>query len=393
MIRFTHLLHGGGTVSRVYRHRTLPPRDVPGNMLPYTAVVRPVVFWNVTSRCNLSCGHCYLDAGPDRDTSGELTTTEALHLIDDLGDMGVPLLIISGGEPLLRRDIWEILVHARRKNMALALSSNGTLITREIAERLKNTGVEYVGISLDSADQRAHESFRKIPGCFGAALAGLRHCRDAGLRTGVRFTATRENCKDVGDLIRFSRELPADRFCIYWLVPSGRGQEIYDDQKVEPEDARALLDVLYQTTRETDPDTMEFLSVDAPSDIVYILERLRDEDPAEYTNALHLLECQGGGCSAGFRVASIDPTGNIYPCQFAQEERFLIGNARDRPFSITWNDDANIVLDMFRNKIERLKGTCGRCAYKTICGGGCRIRAWHATGDFWAEDPLCDRGR
>jgi radical SAM protein with 4Fe4S-binding SPASM domain len=392
MIRFTHLLHGGGTVSRVYRHRTSPLREVPGNLLAYTGVVRPVVFWNITRQCNLSCRHCYLDAGPDKAGDDELDTTEALALIDDLSALGIPLLIISGGEPLCREDIWKLLSYARKQGMALALSSNGTLITPEVARRLKESGVEYVGISLDGADRETHEHVRVRPGCFEAALAGLRYCRDAGIKTGIRFTATKENRGDFERMIGLSRAVRTDRFCVYWLVPTGRGKEIYADGKLMPEDSRMILDTLYQSARDTDPDAMEFLTVDAPQDIVYLLERLKSEDPEEYANALQLLDCQGAGCSAGFRVASIDPAGNVYPCQFAQGDRFMIGTIRDQPFSALWNDPANPVLREFRNKTDNLKGACAGCSYKMICGGGCRVRAWHATGDIRAEDPFCDIG-
>jgi radical SAM protein with 4Fe4S-binding SPASM domain len=389
MIRFTHLLHGRGTVSRVYRHRASPLHEIPGSLLAYAGVVRPVVFWNVTRRCNLSCRHCYLDAGPNKAGDDELTTQEALGLIDDLSELGIPLLIVSGGEPLARDDIWELLPYARKKGISLALSSNGTLITPEIAGRLKESGVGYVGISLDGADRGTHEYLRNVPGCFDAALAGLSYCRDSGIKTGVRFTATRENLGSVERMIGLSREIGTDRFCVYWLVPSGRGRKMYEEGRLAPEDSRQILESLYRSARETTPDTMEFLTVDAPQDIVYLLERLKSEDPEEYAHALKLLDCQGAGCSAGFRVASIDPAGNVFPCQFAQADRFRIGNIRDRRFGLLWNDPANTVLEEFRNKTSNLKGACGECSYMMICGGGCRVRAWYETGDFRAADPSC----
>jgi radical SAM protein with 4Fe4S-binding SPASM domain len=390
MIRFTQLLQGAGTVSRVYRHRTSPLREVPGSLLAYTGMVRPVVFWNITRQCNLSCRHCYLDAGPDKAGEDELTTSEALELIDDLAALGIPLLIVSGGEPLVRDDIWELLPYARKQGMAIALSSNGTLITPEVALRLKESGVEYVGISLDGSDRETHEHVRNLPGCFDAALAGLANCREAGLKTGVRFTTTRENRGDIENMIRLSLEIRTDRFCVYWLVPSGRGRDIYEHEKLAPSESRMVLDTLYRSARETAPDGMEFLSVDAPQDIVYLLERLKSESPGDHASALQLMDCQGVGCSAGFRVASIDPSGTVYPCQFAQADRFRIGNIRDQRFSSLWNDQENPVLKEFRTKIGSLQGACGDCSYKMICGGGCRVRAWQVTGDFKAADPFCD---
>jgi radical SAM protein with 4Fe4S-binding SPASM domain len=389
MIRFTHLLHGGGTVSRLYRHKSSPHASLPGSLLAYTELVRPVVFWNITRDCNLSCRHCYLNAGPGRNTGDELTTSEAISLIDDLSALGVPLLIVTGGEPLVRPDLWDILAHARDQGIALALSSNGTLITPETARRLKQSGVEYVGISLDGADRETHEHLRQVPGCFDAALDGLAYCRMAGIKTGVRFTATKENQKDIDRMIRLSRKIGTDRFCVYWLVPSGRGRELCHDEGLVPGDSPVILDTLYRWARETAPDGMEFLSVDAPQDIVFLLERLKGEDSREYAHARELLDCQGVGCSAGLRVASIDPAGIVYPCQFAQVDRFRIGSIRERRFSTLWNDPQNPVLQEFRNKTHNLEGACSRCEYKMICGGGCRVRAWHATGDFYAPDPFC----
>jgi radical SAM protein with 4Fe4S-binding SPASM domain len=390
MIRFTQFLHGRGTVSRIYRHDASPSHKVPGSLLAYSRIVRPVVFWNITRRCNLSCRHCYLDAGPGRDGNAELSTAEALAFIDDLADLGSPLLIISGGEPLVREDVWELFSRARDRSIGVALSSNGTLITQEIARRLKEEGVEYAGISLDGSDRETHERLRNVPGCFDAALAGLAHCRDAGIKTGVRFTATRDNQEDLGPLIRLSREIRADRFCVYWLVPSGRGRAMYESAKLTPGESRKILETLYHEALATPPDEMEFLSVDAPQDVVFLLERLKSDKPEEYDSVLRLLDCKGAGCSAGFRVASVDPTGNVYPCQFAQDDRFLVGSIRDQRFSTLWNDPANPVLREFRDKTVGLSGRCGTCRFKAICGGGCRIRAWYATCDFRADDPFCD---
>ena len=391
MIRFTHCIHGGGTVSRMLRHKNSSFQELPEGLLPYTSVIKPVVFWNITARCNLSCDHCYLSAGRLRTGDRELTSPEAFTLLDDLSNLGIPLLIISGGEPLMRDDVWELLTYAQKKRITTALSSNGTLINREIADRLKASGVGYVGISLDSADRKTHERFRHATGCYDAALAGLAHCHDAGLKTGVRCTATRDNYRHIEPLIQLSRRMNVDRFCVYWLVPSGRGNEIYDEMRLTPGDSRGILDLLYRYTCETDPENMEFLTVDAPQDLVYLLERLRTDDPTAYENALTLVQCQTAGCSAGFRVASIDPSGNVYPCQFAQRAPFLVGNIRHRPFSELWNDTEHPVLQGFRTNADNLTGPCRECRHRAICGGGCRIRAYHATGDIRGSDPFCDQ--
>ncbi len=386
MIRFTHLLHGEGTVSRLYHHQASPD----SGLLAYSDRVRPVVFWNITRQCNLSCRHCYLDSGPDRAGPDELSTEEGFALIDDLAGMGVPLLIITGGEPLVRKDIWDLLPYARDRGIAIALSSNGTLITKDTAARLKQSGVEYVGISLDGASKVTHDAIRDVPGCFDSALAGISLCRAAGLKTGVRFTATKENRGDLDRLIDISRNAGVDRFCVYWLVPSGRGADWYGPGSLTPEDSEGILDTIYRAARAAgDQDPMEYLTVDAPQDAVYLLNRLKHEDPDEYARALHLLGCKGAGCSAGFRVANIDPSGTVYPCQFARSDRFRIGTIREQPFSALWKDPANPVLREFRQKTETLEGVCRGCEYRMVCGGGCRVRAWHATRNFHAGDPFC----
>ena len=390
MIRFSHLIHGSETVSRVMVQRNLPSGSIPANFLVYSGDRHPVIFWNVTSGCNLSCSHCYARAGPHRDGPGrELDTVEALSLVDDLAASGVPLLIVSGGEPLVRKDIWEILARARDRGIRLALSTNGTLIDGAVARRLRDTGVEYAGISLDGAEPGTHERLRGVPGCFDDALTGLAHCRRAGMKTGVRFTATLGNAGELGALIALSLDRGVDRFCVYWLVPSGRGQDNYSRNRLDTCGAARILDTIYAAASGTNPDRMEYLTVDAPQDMIYLMDRLQREDPRQHKIASRHLVTRGAGCSAGDRVACISPEGNVYPCQFAQLPEFLIGSVRERSFGELWNDPAHPVLQAFRNKPVRLKGRCGDCRHRAMCGGGCRVRAYHASGDICGEDPFC----
>ena len=215
MNRITQCLHGRGTVSGVMHHRHAPQEQVPGRYLAWTGNRRPVVFWNLTDRCNLACSHCYSRSGPGRDATGELSTTEALALIDDFAAAGVPLILFSGGEPLLRDDIWELARHARKKGIRMALSTNGTLITADIARNIRESGIEYAGISLDGATPATHDRFRNAPGAFGRSIAAFSHCRDAGVRSGVRITLTTENCGELGALVDLAKTIGASRFCLY----------------------------------------------------------------------------------------------------------------------------------------------------------------------------------
>ncbi len=387
MNRITRYIHATGTVSEVIRHRAAEKR--PSGMLAFSELRRPVVFWNITNRCNLLCSHCYIRAGPGRGREDELTTEEGLDLIDDLAAMRVPLLLFSGGEPLVREDFWELAGHAKERGLTTALSTNGTLITPAVARRLRDVGVEYAGVSLDGATAETHDGMRNVPGSFDKAVSALDNCRSAGLKCGVRVTATRENRTEIPALIDLSLNVGAERFCVYWLVPSGRGGEGYGALQLGPCEIAGLLDLLIERARDVDPSAMEFLTVDAPQDAVYLLERLEKDDQPAYESMCTLLARSGVGCSAGDRIANIDPSGTVYPCQFAQMDELRVGNVREEPFSTIWNDPKNRILADFRRKKDLVGGSCGRCSYRDRCGGGCRIRAFADGGDLWAEDPLC----
>jgi radical SAM protein with 4Fe4S-binding SPASM domain len=348
-----------------------------------------VVFWNITDRCNLACAHCYSRSGPGRDTKNELSTAEALALIDDFSEMGVPLILFSGGEPLLREDIWELARHARKKGIKMALSTNGTLITADIAGKIKESGIEYAGISLDGATAATHDRFRNVEGAFERSVAAFSRCREAGVRCGVRITLTRENCGELGALVDLAQKIGAGRFCLYWLVPTGRGMESYNRLQLGPDAVTDALRLLYRRAQETDAETMEFLTVDAPQDAIHLLSSMEHDRSPDLIDARSLIASSKGGCSAGDRVANIDPQGNVYPCQFARSYEFLVGNVREQPFSKLWDNAANPVLARFRERPLTLTGACGRCRHRELCGGGCRVRAFAASGDFSADDPFC----
>jgi Fe-coproporphyrin III synthase len=389
MNRITQCLHGRGTVSSVMHHRHGPAGSVPGRYLAFTGMRRPVVFWNLTDRCNLACTHCYSRSGPERGQSGELRTSEAFVVIDDLAEMGVPLILFSGGEPLLREDLWDLSRHARKRGIKVALSTNGTLLDGPAAGRIRESGIEYAGISLDGARATTHDRFRNSPGAFDRACAAFGHCRKEGIRCGVRITLTRQNFTELEDLIGLSQDLGASRFCLYWLVPSGRGREHYAGLQLKKDEIVSALDLLYRKAMETDPSSMEFLTVDAPQDCIHLLGSMERAQSADLPEARELVGSLKGGCSAGDRVANIDPQGNVYPCQFARSGEFFIGNVRRERFSRLWEDSHNPVLARFRERPRALDGTCGACGHRELCGGGCRVRAYEASGNFSAEDPFC----
>jgi len=389
MNRITQCMHGRGTVSGVVRHQNRPLTEVPGKYLAFVREYRPVVFWNLTDRCNLACAHCYGRSGPDSGTEGELSTDEALALIDDFAAPGVPLILLSGGEPLLREDLPELARAAGERGIRTALSTNGTLITPGAARMIRDAGIGYVGISLDGASPETHDAFRGTAGAFERAMEGFARCREAGIRTGLRVTLTEENYRELPALIDLAAAEGASRFCLYWLVPSGRGGEVYDRLQVGPEEVDGALTLLYRRARESEPGAMEFLTVDAPQDCVHLLRAMERDGSPDVHEAEALVRSLNGGCSAGTRVANVDPRGNVYPCQFARSPEFLIGNVRKQPFSRLWQDAQNPVLSRFRATPRDLSGKCGRCGYRDLCGGGCRVRAYAAGGDHTAPDPFC----
>jgi radical SAM protein with 4Fe4S-binding SPASM domain len=393
MIRFTRLLHGKGTVSQAIKHRHSAPTDAPTEVLAFTETRRPVIFWNITNKCNLACRHCYIEAGPDAQRENELTTYEGKGFINDVASIGVPLLLFTGGEPLTRPDFWELATHARANKLRTVISTNGTMITEDVAKRLQDVGVQYVGVSLDGADPATHDMIRGQKGAFDGAIKALKNCVDIGLKSGIRVTAHKSNYKEIPQLLEMALELGVPRFCLYWLVPSGRGIEGYLENQLGREEIEETLDYLYNSAKRLDPEKIEILTVDAPQDGVYLLDRMRIEKHPEYENAYKLLNMTGDSCSAGDRVANVDPVGNVYPCQFSQRPDYCVGNIRDTRFSMMWNDPENDVLRRFRAKKHNLKGICGKCSNMQICGGGCRIRGLNRHGDIWAEDSLCSFGK
>lgn len=376
MIRVSRLIHGREPVSRAISS---------GNGHGQQG---PVVFWNLTARCNLSCVHCYLGAGPGCTAAGELPTERALGLLDGFAAVNAPAVLFSGGEPLLRDDLWALAERSRALGLAASLSTNGTLITPEVAIRLKEAGIGYAGISLDGARAGTHDRLRGVPGSFQRAVEGIRNCVEAGVRCGLRVTATADNAPEIPQILELARTLGIERFCLYWLVPSGRGQGAAVTRQVDPAVVPRILDLLYRAASATPPEEMEILTVDAPQDAVFVLERIRRDDPARYGDALRDAEASAR-CSAGDRVVNIDPRGRVYPCQFAQQPAFLIGDVRRQSFPELWHDADNPVLARFRSASRPENGRCGACTSRDLCGYGCRIRALAGEGSISAGDPFC----
>jgi radical SAM protein with 4Fe4S-binding SPASM domain len=345
----------------------------------------PVVVWNSTKTCNLECVHCYADA-ETRKFAGELTTAEAEAMIRDLATIKVPALLISGGEPFVRPDVLDLAELAMSLGIRVTFSTNGTLIDKKKAERIARIGVAYVGISIDGGEER-HDHFRGKTGAFQAAVRGIRNCRDAGIRVGVRFTATKENVGEIDHVFRLVEDEGIGRLCLYHLVYSGRGAYLAGIDLDVPE-KRALMSKLIGRVEHWNREerAIEVMTVDNHADAPYIYLRLlaRDGDRAE--RALALMK-KNGGNRTGIAIGCIDMFGLVHPDQFSTHH--TLGSIRERPFSEIWRDDRVMLLNGLRRRKELLQGRCATCKWLPMCNGNFRARAEAATGDYWQSDPGC----
>ncbi|MDP8255793.1 MAG: 12,18-didecarboxysiroheme deacetylase [Candidatus Alcyoniella australis] len=358
---------------------------LPSELLQFSADKKPVVVWNCTRRCNLNCVHCY-SRSADTNYGGELTTTEGRAMIDDLAAFGAPVLLFSGGEPLMRPDVFELAEYAVSKGMRAVLSTNGTLIDEPTAKRLKNIGLSYVGISLDGMEE-VNDKFRGKKGAFASAMAGIENSSNAGLKVGLRFTINRKNADQISlifDLVE-KREIP--RVCFYHLVYSGRGSDLVKED-LDHAQTRTAVDLIMDRTAALHKSgrLTEVLTVDNHADGVHLYNRLRRENPERAKKVLELLQYNEGN-STGRGIGCVSWNGSVHPDQFWRNH--VLGNVRKRPFSEIWTDSENEFLMKLKDKRPHLTGRCKNCRWINVCGGNFRARAEAVTGDPWADDPAC----
>ena len=357
-----------------------------GDGAPKSASERkPIVVWNVTRTCNLRCVHCYSDSFAQR-YPGELTTEQAKGVIDDLAAFGVSALLFSGGEPLVRPDLLELMAYATTKGLRVTLSTNGTLIDEDIAAKLKAIRLMYVGISLDGIGE-TNDLFRGKKGAFDAAVRGIHACQLVGQKVGLRLTLTRRNCMDLHDIFNFIEAEAIQRACFYHLVYTGRGNRA--DELTNAEIRRAM-DIILERALVFHRKGVrrEILTVDNHVDNAYVYLKLCAEQPDRAAQVYEWMKWNGGGAnSSGIGIANIDTQGNVHPDQFWQSA--TLGNVKERPFSAIWSDNSIPLLAGLRNRLPLLKGRCAACRFKEICGGSFRVRAFQVHGDPWASDPAC----
>lgn len=347
--------------------------------------VKPVVIWNLTRRCNLKCRHCYT-VSADVDFPGELTHEQAMETLADLGRFRIPALILSGGEPLDRKDLFTIAEAARPMVRMLALSTNGTKIHGETADRVAEAGFDYVGISIDGIGA-TNDWFRGVDGAFETALRGVRACKERGVKVGLRFTITDGNHQHLPDLLKLCDDEGVDKFYLSHLVYAGRGDKNRGEDAAHAR-SRAAMDLLIERARiaATGGRPLDIVTGNNDADAVYFLQWAeRHYDDAKVAHLREHLEAWGGN-SSGLGVANIDTLGNVHPDTYWSD--YTVGNVKTTPFSELWTGD-DPILAQLRTRPRPLKGRCGACAFKAVCGGNTRIRALQLTGDPWAEDPAC----
>ena len=395
-----------------------------GNGSTHTAAKKEykprLIFWEVTKGCNLRCIHCRATA-TELMSPRDLPTSKALDIISQIADFGNPILVLSGGEPLYRQDIFQLAEYATSRGLRVALATNGTLVTKDVAEKIKNSGIKRVSISLDGADATTHDTFRGIPGAFDAAIYGMRNLQQLGVSVQINTTIARHNAHQLPDVLTLARHLGADALHTFLLVPVGCGVDIAAEQMVAPDEYERMLNWFYDQSLTGD---IELKATCAPHYFRVLRQRRaadrmagREAAPVVASHPHEIgptdmtmpgstgisLKPNGGppvghtghpgghpgdmnamtkGCLAGTGVCFISHEGEVFPCGYLPA---IAGDLRKQSFAEIWNDSE--VFGQLRDD-DNLKGKCGCCEFRHVCMG-CRARAFAATGDFLAEEPFC----
>jgi radical SAM protein with 4Fe4S-binding SPASM domain len=386
MIGVSKLYCGTVEPSDVLRYRGREARTLPSHLLQFSADKKPVVVWNMTRACNLACVHCYASATPGP-APDELTPDEGRALVESLAGFGVPVILFSGGEPLAHPRLFELVGLAVGLGARAVLSTNGLLLGRREALRLKELGLSYVGISLDGLEG-PHDRMRGRLGAFRGALAAIRTARAAGLKVGLRLTLTRSNAGDLGRIFDLMADEDIPRVCFYHLVDLGSNPAL-SAEGLGHARTRAAIDLIAERTRllhEAGRPT-EVLTVDNQADGPYLYLKLLAEGRPERAESLMALLRLNGGASSGHGIGAVSWNGDVHPDQFWRS--VVLGSVRERGFPEIWHDRSNGLLMALKDKTRHLTGRCAACRFVSVCGGGLRARAHHATGDPWAPDPAC----
>jgi radical SAM protein with 4Fe4S-binding SPASM domain len=345
----------------------------------------PVVAFNCTNRCNLNCLHCYSSSTADR-SNDELYTAEAKKLLSGLTEVNCPVVLFTGGEPLLRDDLFELLTEARRLGLQTVISSNGTLIDSAAANKLAEVGVNYVGISIDG-DQEFHDRFRQVRGSFKAALEGIESCKKTGIKTGLRFTITKSNAGQIPFVFELAASTGVRRICFYHLIRTGRAKEL-NSQTPTPRQTRQAVETIIEKTSECVQKNIidEVLTVGNHADGPFLLLKMLRENNMNYKTARKLLLANGGN-KTGEKIGCVSCDGNVYPDQFWRN--YSLGNIKDKTFREIWEDSTEPVLNKLRKKSEFADKRCLSCKWFNLCKGNFRFLGTEADDEYWLNEPAC----
>ena len=358
-------------------------KALPSHLLQFSEDKKPVVVWNCTKACNLKCMHCYAHAdggcAPD-----EMSFDDGKALIDDLAEFGSPVILFSGGEPLCRKDMPKLAEYAVSKGMRAVISTNGTLINDSVAQRLKAIGLSYVGVSLDGM-RETNDHFRGVSGAFDQALEGIRACKRAGIKVGLRYTITKHNVDDLPGIFDLLEQEDIPRVCFYHLVYTGRGNAASDLSHAK---TREVVDYIIDRTADFHARGLpkEILTVDNHCDGPYLYMRLLKEGREEDAERVMELLKMNGGNSTGNGIGCVSWNGEVHPDQFMRN--ISLGNVCEKPFSKIWMDRSNDFLMQLKNKFDHVTGKCRTCRFLDVCGGNFRARG-QSNDDLWGVDPAC----
>ncbi|MBC7086305.1 MAG: heme b synthase [Methanomethylovorans sp.] len=335
-----------------------------------------LIAWELTAGCNLSCKHCR-GASTSQIPEGELNTQEAKNFIDEIIQMGNPILILSGGEPLVRKDVFEIAHYGTQKGLRIVLATNGTLITEKTAEKLLEAGIKRVSVSLDGASANSHDNFRGVPGAFNNSMKGIETLKNSGIEFQINTTVTKQNVDEIPHILKMAEDIGAKALHIFLLVPTGRGKEL-ENEEISPFEYERVLNWFFEQQKVT---PIQLKATCAPHYFRIMRQRVKREG-GEISVKTHGYEAMTKGCLGGTGFCFVSSTGDVYPCGYLP---VLAGNIRKLPFRDIWAD-APVFKDL--RDTSRLKGKCGVCEFKNVCSG-CRARAYAQTGDYLAEEPYC----
>lgn len=335
-----------------------------------------LIAWETTAGCNLTCKHCRGSSTSQRPV-GELSTKEAMHFIDEIAQLGNIILILSGGEPLVREDIFDLAEYANHKGLSVALATNATLVTPEIAQRLKSTGVRRISVSLDGASPQTHDDFRCMPGAFEGAMRGIDAIKGAGISLQINTTITKRNIAEIPAILDMATAMGADALHIFMLVPTGRGKDL-ENEEIPPEEYENVLNWFYDQQKTT---KLQLKATCAPHYFRIMRQRAKMEG-VEISVKTHGYEAMTKGCLGGTGFCFVSSIGEVYPCGYLPA---LAGSIKEQSFKEIW--EGSKVFNDLRDP-SKLKGKCGDCEYNRVCAG-CRARAYAATGDYLDEEPYC----